>query len=136
MEWYENYNIGVEEIDRQHRQLVAMVDRVQKSLQDQTTNQELGKALRFLVDYTREHFRSEEELMRRVGYPEYEAHKKIHAKLIQEVTDVLLGLKRGKQLNPLELIDFLVDWVIHHVVHDDKKIGNFIARRTEVWRPS
>ena len=136
MEWYENYNIGVEEIDRQHRELVAMVDRLQKSLHDGTTNQELGKALHFLVAYTREHFKSEEDLMQRVGYPDCEAHKKIHQKLISEVTDVLIGLKKGKSVNHLELIDFLIDWVIHHVVHDDKKIGNFIARNTEAWRPS
>ena len=130
MIWYDNYNIGVEHIDRQHQQLAKTIKKLQKSLSKGRFTPEAGEALKFLVHYTQEHFRAEEELMAKIGYKDLAAHRLLHKKLEQQIIDILLDLKKGKQIDAYELVDFLIDWLIHHIVNEDKKIGRAINQPT------
>lgn len=127
MEWYDSYAIGIEAIDKQHQELVLMVSRLQASLTTAKINQETGNAIKFLVDYTKKHFTDEEKLMQKIDFAELENHRKQHRKLIREITDILLGLKKGKSVDVYELIDFLTDWLLNHIKYEDKKIGKAFA---------
>ena len=131
MEWQDSYCIGVEEIDRQHKELVLMISGLQATLAHGDINKEVGKALRFLVDYTKFHFADEEKFMQSINYEELPHHKELHKKLINEVVLVLVDLKKGKTLDPLAFIDFLVNWLINHVRYEDKKIGKCVAAASE-----
>jgi len=127
MEWYDNYSIGVEEIDRQHKELVHMVSRLQSTLAGGDINQEVGNALRFLVDYTKRHFSDEEKFMQSINFAELAHHKELHKKLINDVVLILMDIKKGKAIDPLAFIDFLTDWLINHIRYEDKKIGKSLA---------
>lgn len=127
MEWYDSYNIGIEKIDQQHKKLVHQVSVLQAALLSESINKEVGEAIKFLVDYTKTHFADEEELMREIDFPEFEKHKKMHGKLIKEVIDVLLGLKKGKRVNTYDLVDFLTEWLLNHIKYEDKKIGIYFG---------
>lgn len=129
MNWYDNYNIGIEEVDTQHQKLAKTIRKLQKSLVNGRFTPETGETLKFLVEYTREHFNAEEALMAKVGYDDIEAHKKLHKKLVAQVVEILINLKKGKKIDAYELVDFLTDWLINHIVHEDKKIGKFIERQ-------
>lgn len=128
MIWYNNYNIGVEQVDQQHQQLAKTISKLQKSLKQGRFTPETGETLKFLVRYTKEHFQDEEALMAKINYTEIEQHKKLHKKLVDQVVDILLDLKKGKQLDAYELIDFLTDWLINHIVKEDKRIGKAMTR--------
>jgi hemerythrin len=103
MEWKTGYEIGIDLIDTQHRQLVEIISRLETSLSTNTEDREMGNALKFLVDYTNKHFSEEEALMRQSGFPRYEHQKALHKGLIQEVMSVLLKLKRGESIQPHHL---------------------------------
>jgi hemerythrin len=126
MEWHDSYYIGIEKIDQQHKELVQMVSRLQETLLHGDIHKEIGNGLRFLVDYTKHHFHDEEEIMTSMNYEDLPHHKELHKKLINEVVLVLMEIKKGKAVDPLSLIDFLVDWLINHVLYEDKKIGKFL----------
>ncbi len=128
MEWYDDYNIDVEPIDDQHRELVNVVTRLQESLSSSAANTEIGEALKFLVQYTQQHFKDEERLMTTIEFAELDSHKKMHAKLIDDVKNILLDLKKGKSIHPYELIDFLTEWLINHIRNEDKKIGRALEK--------
>lgn len=128
MEWKDTYNIGVDEVDSQHRQLADMVTRLETSLATDQESKELGNTLKFLVDYTKKHFAAEEDLMVSSGFPGLTQHKKLHKTLIQEVTGVLIGLKKGQALEPQKLITFLTEWLVNHILEEDKQIGDFIGK--------
>ncbi|MBU0482296.1 MAG: bacteriohemerythrin [Proteobacteria bacterium] len=130
MEWYDNYNIGIKLIDEQHRELVTMVSKLQKALSTDAERSQTGETIKFLVDYTRTHFADEESLMNQIGYPDLEQHRRIHKKLIGDITEILIRLKKGKSFNAMELIDFLTEWLMHHITQEDKKIGRFLERST------
>ncbi len=129
MIWYDNYNIGVEQVDKQHRQLAKTIKKLQKSLTQGRFTPETGETLKFLVDYTKHHFAEEEALMEDIGYEEIDHHRKLHKKLVNQVVEILLNLKKGKQIDAYELIDFLTEWLTNHIVHEDKKIGKAIERQ-------
>ncbi len=128
MEWYDDYNIDVELIDDQHRELVNVVTRLQESLSSGAVNSEIGEALKFLVQYTQQHFTDEEKLMTTIGFTEIDSHKRMHVKLIDDVKNILLDLKKGKSIHPYELIDFLTEWLINHIRNEDKKIGRALEK--------
>lgn len=129
MEWKDEYAIGVKEIDNQHRELVAMVTRLENALSTNKEKQEIGNMLKFLVDYTKKHFTAEEEIMTVSGFSDHNRHKELHKNLIKEVMDVLLGLKKGRAIEPEKLISFLSDWLVNHIIDEDKKIGEHIAQK-------
>lgn len=45
----------------------------------------LGSIIDELVDYTVSHFRTEEEMMKRTGYPDLENHKQIHQQFVDKL---------------------------------------------------
>ena len=127
MEWYDSYNIGVEAIDRQHKELVRRISRLQMTLSLGDVSHEVGDALRFLVDYTKRHFADEEAIMLSINFEELPHHKELHKKFVSAVVLILIDLKKGKAIDPLAFIDFLTNWLINHIRHEDQKIGKRLA---------
>jgi hemerythrin-like metal-binding protein len=131
MEWKKEYNIGIESIDTQHRQLADTISRLEASITTDTQNKEMGRALKFLVDYTNSHFSDEELYMQKVGYPAFDRHKTLHKDLTQKLMDVLLKLKNEGTIQPRELIDFLIDWLLNHILDEDKKIALHVSGQAD-----
>lgn len=129
MEWYDEYNIGVELIDHQHQELFKRVSRLQEALSSGAVNSEIAAMLKFLVVYTNQHFQDEEKVMASIAFTELENHRKMHESLTADVRDILINLKKGKKIHPYELIDFLSDWLLNHIRYEDKKIGRALEER-------
>jgi len=127
MEWYDSYAIGVEAIDRQHKELVRRISRLQMTLAGGDIKQEVAEAPRFLVDYSNHHFADEEQIMADSGYAEIGRHKGLHKRFVNDLVLILVDLKKGKAVDPLAFIDFLTDWLINHIRYEDKKIGKHLA---------
>lgn len=131
MQWKDSYSIGNEEIDFQHKELINMTDKLQKSLTKDSEDSNIVEALKFIVKYTRHHFESEERYMERIGYPGLESQKQLHQGIVKNVSDIFLQLKRGHKIDLVELVNFLVDWVIDHVISEDGKIGEYFRNNRE-----
>jgi len=129
MDWYDSYNIGVDRIDAQHQELAKMVSRVQAALVEGRAIQEIGQALRFLVDYTKQHFADEEKIMEAVDFDGLARHKELHRRLVEDVMQILMGLKKGKAIDPYAFVDFLTNWLLNHIRHEDKKIGRAVEAK-------
>ncbi|PLX50422.1 MAG: hemerythrin [Desulfobulbaceae bacterium] len=129
MEWYEEYNIGVDLIDHQHRELFKRVSRLQEALSSGAVNSEIAEMLKFLVAYTNQHFQDEEKVMASIAFAELANHRKMHENLTTDVRNILIDLKKGKKIHPYELIDFLSDWLLNHIRYEDKKIGRALDER-------
>jgi len=49
------------------------------------------------------------------GYPDFEAHRKQHEKMIAQVEDFLARYERDREGTVQDMTDFLKDWLIHHI---------------------
>lgn len=119
-------DIGIAEIDAQHRQLHALLERLKQS-----TDKRYGFAadaiLAELVIQTRIHFAVEESLMRLLSFPDTEAHVEEHRTLTEQLE------KLRKRVQDFEVADgltnFIQTWLVDHVNHFDREfVGHFLAK--------
>ncbi|MCF6236812.1 MAG: bacteriohemerythrin [Gammaproteobacteria bacterium] len=121
--WGDQYCIGVTEVDRQHQILVHLINDLNQGIAEKHSMDSIQKALDSLVQYTISHFAFEEELFAHSEYPDVEAHKQSHKKLVGQVIGFVDRVKAGDHSEQLfnELLTFLKEWLIHHIQGTDKK---------------
>lgn len=126
LSWNDKFSVNIKEIDEQHKRLLALVGDLHAAMLGGQGRQALGKVLNGLISYTASHFAAEERLMKAHGYPEYEEHRNIHARMTQKVLDIQKQYQDGKINITLETMKFLEDWVAKHIMGTDKKYGPFL----------
>ncbi len=131
IDWKDSYDIGVEKIDCQHRQLLAKLNEFFDACSKQQGKEQIEETLNFLKDYTLEHFSSEESLMADIDFPELTEHRKTHAEFIQTVLELeeTLKTKGPSVLSTIKLNRTLTDWLLNHINKCDKLIGEYMATR-------
>ncbi|BCS53530.1 bacteriohemerythrin [Geobacter sp. SVR] len=128
MEWNASLSTGIKRFDNDHRRLVDMVNNLHDAMKAGMGNHVVGEILDQLVNYTGQHFASEESQMRLHNYPEYMAHKKLHDALVAQVADIRKQFVQGTAL-PSNLLEFLKKWLTLHIMGEDKKYGPFLASK-------
>ena len=71
IKWSEDYSVGIEKIDMQHKKLVSYINELHDAMKDGQSNSVIGDILNKLVKYTKEHFSTEEEYMQKYNYKKY-----------------------------------------------------------------
>jgi hemerythrin len=126
MQWSNLFNTNIKKVDEQHQGLVNILNSLYDSMIKNDSNIELGQLLEKLVDYTIIHFKTEEELFDKFGYPETEEHKIEHTNLANKATELLKDYKSGELVVSDDVMYFLKDWLKNHIIHTDRKFGPFL----------
>ena len=126
VEWKDEYSVGLESIDNQHKKLLNLINQLQTAVDFSTGEEFEREALDALVDYTKTHFSYEESLMKDNGYPDYEPHKAQHEKMIKHVEDVLTEYEKDQDTAMSNATAFLKDWLITHINGTDKQYSEFL----------
>ena len=117
--WSSELEVGIAEIDEQHRWLVDLTNKLHEAFQSGADQAEIGEILEGLMDYTMNHFIVEEELFDRLGYPETAAHKKYHNRFTEQVMSLIDRHESGEVVGA-EALELLKDWLTHHILKVDK----------------
>lgn len=127
----EKYKVGHADIDRQHARLFEAVNQLHDAMQkgQGQGRKELGTILEFLRNYTVEHFKTEERLMAETGYPDTVEHAMLHADLTQKVLDLEAKHSSGATSLTITVLNFLKDWLAHHISAHDRKLADHIRAR-------
>lgn len=121
MPWGKHLEVGIAEIDEQHRWLVDTTNSLHALLSTEEAQvAELGTILEQLMDYTMNHFIVEEEIFDRLGYPESDAHKAQHNIFCEKVMDLLTRHDMGETVG-IEALNLLKSWLTNHIVKVDKQ---------------
>jgi len=127
MEWKREFEIGVEAIDTQHRELFALVGDLLAAITEGRREQ-VGPALQFLRRYVLEHFTAEQGLMAAAGYPQADAHAAEHAGFARDLL-ALEAQRAGDPASPWlasKLGIWLATWLRQHVLGSDRELGRFL----------
>ena len=127
--WKDEYSVGIESIDRQHKKLITLINSLQTAVNYSAGVEYEREALDELVDYTRTHFGYEEELMQKNGYPDFTTHRAEHELMVARVEQVLDEYRRNPDAAMQSAIDFLRDWLINHINGTDKRYSQFLIDR-------
>jgi hemerythrin len=128
-DWSAQYSVGVAKIDEQHRKLVGFLNDLYEAMKAGQGKETLGQVLDGLVDYTRTHFAAEEGMMKLYGYPDLPAHKAVHEKMTAKVLDIQREFKAGKISSPIQVTNFLKDWLAKHISETDRRYAPHFAQR-------
>lgn len=120
------FSVGVNSMDEQHKKLIALINELYRAVKTGKTNEILGECLDNLINYTATHFKSEEELFSSHGWPESNGHKEIHKNLVGQVLDFKKSFEAEEITIGFDLLKFLKDWLIHHIMDEDKGYGRYL----------
>lgn len=125
-EFTEEYLIGIDLIDKEHEELFRIVGRAShlvKSYDSSSSYDKIIEILNELKNYTIEHFRDEEEYMEGIGYEGLAAQKRAHEAFVDKLETIdLQEIENNPQEYLQELLEFLLGWLINHILYTDKKI--------------
>ena len=118
LNWVPALNIGIEEIDRQHRRIADYINRLY-ALRETPDRKLLGDVIAETVDYTLSHFAFEEGMLEEAGYMFSGPHKRVHELFIRRVTEIQQRFEAGEDVAN-ELHGMLSRWLFNHIRGDDK----------------
>ncbi len=133
--WDDSYKTGVESIDDQHKKLVDLLNQLDESLNIEGDTHIVIKLLDELVEYTKFHFKDEEKFMERHEYNEkdYQAHLQVHQQFIDQINKAQKACQSDSDKVTDELLDYLVQWLINHILLTDKQM---VTNITSTAKPS
>ncbi|WP_198264333.1 bacteriohemerythrin [sulfur-oxidizing endosymbiont of Gigantopelta aegis] len=124
--WKDDYSVGIEEMDNDHKKLLNLINQLQTAVNYYTGKEFEEKALNELVDYTKTHFKKEEQLMADNGYEDLEAHKQQHKRFISKINDFIIQYKSDSDITIVDTLQFLKEWLIKHINGTDKEYGKVL----------
>jgi hemerythrin len=123
--WRDEYSVGVEMLDNQHKKLFEIGNNIILALREDSTvdrNDKITSLLKDLKDYTIYHFKSEETFMKEINYDKYLPHKSEHDAFIKRLEEVKLRAFDNEQDVYLqELLKFIIGWISNHILKSDLK---------------
>jgi hemerythrin-like metal-binding protein len=126
LEWTPEYAVHVAEIDREHKILFNIVNRLHEAMLNGKGTDVLGKLLEEIMQYTIYHFANEETLMATALYPELHAHVGQHEDLRRKVLAMRERFECGEATMTIELTLFITGWLRNHVMGTDRRLGEYI----------
>jgi hemerythrin-like metal-binding protein len=131
LEWSEELSVGIHRFDEHHKALIGYINQLHDAMQVGKGKDALGKILAALIEYTASHFKAEEALMVKCNYPGYMAHKKEHASLTATVLELQGKFNSGQAALSVETIQFLKEWLTHHIMGTDKQYSPYLKKAGE-----
>jgi hemerythrin len=132
VEWRPEYELGVEAIDAQHRQLFALVRDLLAAIAA-GKGDAVGPSMTFLRRYVLEHFADEQALMAASGYPAADAHAAEHARFAMDLLD--LQARHGREPRSpwlaAKLGVGLSIWLRDHVLGSDAALGRHLRAQAQ-----
>ena len=126
VQWSEKFSVGVKELDRQHQQLVKLLNRLIFASGTIGTHSETVSAiLTEMTRYAQVHFKAEEKLMEVYGFPGLNEHKIQHRGFRKKTVDFCAATTIGVDQVPETLLLYLGDWLVHHILEDDMAYRSF-----------
>ncbi len=132
----DRYKTGIELVDDEHRRLFEIIAETKDVIDSEFLADKYDSIMSLinqLREYTEFHFKDEEVLMEKIGYPGLEVQKRAHAAFVERLVEIdfkdLDNMDDNQQEYLLELIQFLVSWLSNHILGEDKKIGDFVVKQ-------
>lgn len=124
--WEDRFNIGVEVIDREHRKLFQIINRLLAfSEQEDKSQWVCQEGIKYFKDHAMKHFSEEEVYMASISYKGYETHRRIHDNFRLNTLPALEGELMRTNFSKDAVSHFLsvcAGWLVGHTMIEDRAI--------------
>lgn len=135
--WKDSYKIGVDFIDKEHKQLFSTMNKLLRiSESEEKSEWACREGVKYLRNHTAEHFEHEEAYMQSINYSEYEIHKRLHDNFRLNTLPALEEEMEENEYSEDSIRHFLgvcIGWVFAHTQMEDQAIvGKTISKRIDL----
>jgi hemerythrin-like metal-binding protein len=119
--WLPTFAIGEEDIDRQHSELMVQINELTDLLFDGCSWSSIVAKSEELREESIEHFKMEEELLKKAKYALFNRHQADHRHLVAQLDDIvehLTGLRRASRAG-IEAALYLRSMLVDHFFRKD-----------------
>ena len=119
LEWQSEFSVDIEEIDGHQKKVFELFNELIDLKRDKKDAKECANKISEINDFTKLFFSTEERLLKKKGYPDFQNHTKAH----RQFTKNSIGLRReiADDVENLtdEVIEDLRKWLIDHILGMD-----------------
>ena len=132
MEWKEEFETGVVKIDEQHKELIRLINQVHFEMAEGKEKSSLIILFEELFNYVMIHFATEEQMMKKYRYEEFENHQKQHIKLKENMLKKKTEYEEKKIILSMRIMILLKEWLQNHILETDLKFADYMkSNRSE-----
>ena len=121
--------LGYKPIDSEHINLVAFINEFYDDLARRAGEPLAHDQFDAVVKRISAHFRYEELLMEKSGYPEAVGHITTHNLIETQLLNMIRRIKAGEAISMQETTSFLKDWMHDHMKSFDQELCDYLSKR-------
>jgi len=116
----EEYSVGINIIDKQHKILVDLINRLSEAINKEATASLISSLFHELTEYTKFHFKAEEVYFSTLNEIDSQLHQLQHKHFVEQLM-VFNEQHEQACFSYTDLLYFLSDWLIIHIQCEDRK---------------
>lgn len=124
--WQDRFNIGVDVIDREHRKLFNIMNRLLMYKKQEGKEQWVcQEGIKYFKEHAMKHFSEEEVYMASIDYAGFETHRRLHDNFRKKTLPALERELQRTDYSPEAITHFLgvcAGWLIGHTLTEDHAI--------------
>ena len=129
VDWSPLFSVGIERMDEDHRQLLAIINRFHDAHSTGQARAEILGVLRDLIRYADRHFQREEQLLEQYGFPDMLDHARIHTQLTEQIFQLHEKYAAGDVQISDEVMEFVKNWLLNHILNTDMRYAEYFRGR-------
>lgn len=126
-QWNDALRVGHAVIDRNHLELVGVINELGDAMSCGRGRDVCGKVLDELTRCTKEHFATEEQLMTAHRFAAASDHRREHANLTQKAIELKDKCDSRTTTLSVDVLHFLMGWLIHHSLESEKALAQGVS---------
>ncbi len=127
--WNDGLLIGVKVVDDDHKNLLDIINKLSEAVNEDTNKKEFEILFDKLEMYAKEHFSREEVLLKKCAYKDFDNHQYQHQFFANKIIELKKSFfSKDDYFNQKEVITFLTDWLMNHIVNEDLKFINCLQK--------
>lgn len=124
--WSDEYNIGVDVIDKEHKRLFKIINKLFAFGEEEKKSQwACQEGIKYFKEHAMKHFAEEENYMKSINYSGFETHRQLHEGFRQKTLPALEKELELTNYAPDTVDHFLgvcAGWLIGHTLTEDRAI--------------
>jgi hemerythrin len=116
-------------MDDQHGILMDTMNELRLAAVRGSGREQVSEVLDRLIEFTRMHFWSEEQLMEQYGFPGLAEHRGEHQRMLAQILQSSHRVQHGEKMQMRPLLGFLRDSYAEHIEGMDQEYGPWLNKQ-------